>query len=740
MAMACSVWAQSEQNVGIPVEITSDGLNEFRAGIATAEDNVIIRYGDEVAYADRLVYNAETKTAILKGNVRIYTDDMVYRGDVIIFNFETKELTSADFRLGNFPAFVAAEEVVTMAPNHYRLSDAFFTTDNRENPAWRVRAGTIDVYPDDRVSLKNLSIYVGNIPVLWLPYFVQSLEDDAPGYDIAFGQDSRMGFYVLNTFNFVPAPDLRLSLLFDVRSKRGFAGGTALKWDKDDSNKFDFIGYYARDNDYSRAPPGETDDRPISTLNNVPYGAVGDANRYFLKFQNRIDMSRDGNLYMNSNLAYWSDPYVTLDFFEDDYRENVQPDNYANFVQRAPNYAFTFFGRARLNKSFEQVQRLPEARLDIRPQKVFGSPVEYLSRSSIINFKRSFASEGVPTPPPIPQNYSAWRYDTFHEARYPNQYFDFLNFTPFVGVRGTYWSDTNENLNDFNANDGSKLKNGAGRFLPNLGFEASFKTSRTWLNHRNEDWGIYGLRHVVEPFLTGQFIPVVVGTSGADVRGFDDRLFSDQLQPLTFPSYNSVDNLEELNVLRYGVRQRWQTRRDGRNVNLLQWQIASELDFSKNFNAVPGTDTIFNNVFNEVLWTPLPWLGVRTYGSFGLDSNSYNEFNSSVTFQPVPAWEFTVGNTYIDNSPLFPNGIQFYLQNFYRLNEHWQFSTRHYFDTEGSDGLQEQVYTVYRDLTAWQLGFSFADRKINNDDREQLFYFSLTLKAFPELTVSTGLQ
>lgn len=737
--MAGAVCAQTppaeEEGGEAPVEITSEGLNEFRGGIATAEDNVVIRYRQDVAYADRLVYNAETKTAILKGNVRIYTDSNFYRGDVIIFNFDTKELTSADFRLSDYPAFVAADEAVTLGTNHYKLTNAFFTTDNREDPAWRVRAGTIDIYPGNRVSLKNLTMYVGRIPVLWLPYFVQSLEDDAPGYDVAFGQDSRSGFFVLNSFNFVPAQDLRASLLFDVRSKRGFAGGAELKWDKNATNKFEFLGYFAQDNEYQGADPS---DNPISSINNVPYGSVGDESRYRIHMKNRIDMSADGNLYMNSNIDYWSDPYVTLDFFEDDYRRNVQPDNFANFVQRTPNFAFTFFGRARLNQSFDQIQRLPEARLDIRPQKIFNSPVEYLSRTSIINFKRSFASRGVPTAPP--PNYSAWRYDTFHEFRYPNQYFNWLNVSPFIGFRGTYWSDTNENLNDYNANDGTKLKNGAGRFLPNMGFETSFKASKTWLNARNEDWGVYGLRHVVEPFMATQFIPVVGGTPGDEVRGFDDRLVSDRLQPVTFPAYNSVDNLERMGVIRHGIRNRLQTRRDGRNVNLIEWELAHEFDMYRNWDIQPGSNSFSSNVFSDFQANPLPWLGFRSYASIATSGNSYNEFNNELRWQPVPAYEFSVGNRFIDNSPLFENSNQFYLRNFYRLNEHWQFGTQHIFDTTGSEALREQVYTVYRDLTAWQLGFSFADRKINVDKREQVFFFSLTLKAFPELTISSGAQ
>ena len=64
------------------------------------------------------------------------------------------------------------------------------------------------------------------------------------------------------------------------------------------------------------------------------------------------------------------------------------------------------------------------------------------------------------------------------------------------------------------------------------------------------------------------------------------------------------------------------------------------------------------------------------------------------------------------------------------MNEHWQFETIHQFDTDDSQ-LQEQTYSVYRDLSAWQLGVSVGQRNNRDAKSEEMIYFTLTLKAFP---------
>ncbi len=704
---------------GTPVEISADGENEFDAGIATAEENVVVKNQGDTVYCDRLVYNAETKTAICKGNVRIYTKTQIYRGDTIIYNFETKIMQSADFRYGEFPSYVAGDRVMSPGLNHYRVHNGYFTTDNRSNPAFKLRANTIEIYPNHEIVMKNVTAYVEGIPVFWFPIYEQSLKHNQEGYKWALGYSDRFGFFYDNRYIFLLDDHLLGTALLDYRDKRGIGGGFNLDYAKDNANKAIFRGYVTQDELYSSSADP-------SDITKYRYPGVDTTTRYRIGFKERFDLGSDVNI--TSSYSKWSDPYVTQDFFEDEYRQEVQPNNFVEAVQTNPNYTISALVRPQVNPFFETVERKPEIDLDNKEQKIFDSPVSYENDSSLVDFDRRFAY-GSTTP-----DYSAYRYDTFHQFLYPGQYFNFLSVTPRLGLRGTYYSDDNREINEVNS-DGYPERHPRARFVPNVGLESSFKVSKAWTDIEDKSWGIYGLRHVAEPYLNTQYIPVIVGARPDDILGFDDRLPSTRLQPLNFPSYNSIDSIDYQAVVREGIRNKLQTKRDGKNWDLISWDLYGDYDIDRNFSVTDGQP--YSNLFSDVLIQPVNWIYFRSESSLDIMGHSYNEINNDVTWQPTRSFRASVGNRYINNSVLFPNSDLYYVNLFYRLNEHYQFETTSSF--EASTGqLQEQDYTVYRDLSEWQVAFTFRDRLINPGVYDEGFYISFTLKAFPGANITTS--
>ena len=96
----------------------------------------------------------------------------------------------------------------------------------------------------------------------------------------------------------------------------------------------------------------------------------------------------------------------------------------------------------------------------------------------------------------------------------------------------------------------------------------------------------------------------------------------------------------------------------------------------------------------------------------------------------------TIGDNYLDHSVVFPNSNDATLGFFYRMNEHWQFETQHQFEASGGR-LQLQQYTIYRDLDAWKLAFTYSDAADRNGKGDQSVFFTLTLKAFPQYNLHT---
>ena len=122
------------------------------------------------------------------------------------------------------------------------------------------------------------------------------------------------------------------------------------------------------------------------------------------------------------------------------------------------------------------------------------TPLYYESESSAGYYRMYFADTNGPTA----ANYSASRADTFHQLLLPETFFGWLNVTPRVGGRFTYYS----------AETGPGGTNSATwRNVFNTGVETSFKASQLWTGATNSLLAVNGLRHIIEPSVTYAYIP-----------------------------------------------------------------------------------------------------------------------------------------------------------------------------------------------------------------------------------------
>lgn len=688
-----------------PIEITADGENRIVGDIAMAELNVVVRYNQDILYADKVSLDRKTKVVMASGNVRIYTANNVYRGETLIYNFETAKIESSGFRMSQLPIFVGGDKVTTPKSNHYHLEKAYFTTENRENPGFHFRASTVELYNNNEVVLKNVMMYVGKVPVLWVPIFVQNLDDDSANVVVNGGSNSRWGGFAKLTYNWRFDKNLKGALHFDVRSKRGLAGGVDLKYKPNKDSDGLFRGYWAEDNGHTINPTGSPRKGVTST-------------RYRFDVKQKTNFGNGLTSTIDMNLL--SDPHIVEDFFESEFRQERQPDNYADIVQYNENFTVSLLTRNQLKDFFETVERKPELKLETKRFKLYDN-LEYQSEYSIANLSRQFEE-----PAPFTKNYSANRWDTLQQLLYPRQYFNWLSVTPRAGVRGTSWSDDNERT------PGNKIRDDADRLWVFFGTEASFKVSKVWLDIKNSGLGVDGLRHVAEPFVNMQ-VASFNGIDPEQLRGFDDRLAAHRLQPINPDQYNSVDSLDKQSVIRHGVRNKLQTKRDGANWDLADWILYADLDMArqKDVDALGSTrDNLYSNVFSDFKFRPLPWLTYESFTSVDMNGNSYNLSDNGITWQLTRSWEATAGIRILSESTLYPDSNLLYWSNFYRLNEHWQFENMLSF--EADDGtLQEQSYRIYRDLSSWQVALTLADRDNRRGPREQSVSVTLTLKAFP---------
>ncbi len=721
---AASALAQTATDPGLkgqPIEITSSGGTTYDNGIAFARDNVAIHIGDTDLYSDSARYNTTTKVVELEGNVRIYRGIELYVGDSGTYNTETREINAQNLRTTDYPYYLSGDRISTISENAKLVQTGSFTTHDSSNPDFQIRATTVRVYEGDRVILKNATFYVGKVPIFYWPYLYQSL-DDANSFVISPAYTSIWGASILGRVTFPIAENIKGTVRLDYRVRRGFAIGfdSEIKFKKDSFAKI--RTYFAQDQN------------PIINRTSLPRSAFPDE-RYRASLLQRHNFGNDITGF--ASLTKLSDAFILQDFFPGEFQLNPEPDNVVSLNRYSPKYSVTAFTRIQLNEFHETTERLPEIAVDITRQPIFGTGIFYEGEASFGNLHRNF-----PRNSPA-QDYNTIRLDTFHQFLYPQKLFGWLSVVPRVGVRGTYYADTrdlgnvllepnpNPLIPDFliaPATDAAPLVRGGDRwrFLVNTGAEASFKVTRTWEGVQSRRLGFDGLRHIVQPFAN---ISYVTGNNDnpAEILQFDRYIPSTRLRPIDFPQFTSIDSLENWSIARFGVRNRWQTRRDDTTINWLELDTYFDVNFDN-----PYDRSDFSNVFNNLRFNPLPWLALEINSQIPLLEEGFTEINTGARFQPFPRLSLGFSHRFLNENPFFQNSSLYLMSAYYRFNDHWGAGASARY--EASTGfIEEQSYTVYRDLTSWIASLGTVIRN-NGGIKEYGVLLTFTLKALPKFS------
>ncbi len=666
-------------------------------GALTEANGIIVTYQDIVLTADKVTANENTGDVLAEGNVTIKSSDNLWTGDRFIYNFKTRQISAGEFKSGRPPFFITGESLAINQTNKtYTATNALVTTDDYEVPAYKIRARSLTLVPGEYIEAKNATLYLGNVPVFYYPYYRRSLQRHPNNFAFEPGYRGIHGAYLLSTYNWFLREELRGSVHFDMRSRRGLAAGPDLSYDAGKFGKGDVEYYFAADDD----PGSDNAGNPISR------------HRQRLRFTHRADF--DTNFTFKTAVRYQSDPFIVRDFFEYEYRRNVQPNTFADVTRFWDNWALDVLVQPQVNDFFETVERLPDVRLTGLRQQIGATPLFYDSESTVGYYQRRFASTNLFQP-----DFSAFRGDTYHQITLPQTYFGWLNVTPRAGGRLTYYSEAHGP----GATTGEEI-----RGVFNTGAEVSFKASRVWNNAESKFWDVNGLRHIVQPSVNYVFVPEP-NARPPELPQFDPLLPSFRLLPIEFPDFNAIDAIDSENVLRFSLRNKLQTKRDDVVENFANWALYTDWRLDPRTN-----QTTFADLYSDFDLRPRSWLWFSSEMRFDIQKANVREANHRVTLAPNNRWSLALGHRYLDNDPAFgigPTGHNLIYDSFYyRINENWAWRMAHYF--EARDGtMEEQYYTIYRDLRSWTSALTFRLRDNRNGPFDFTVAITFSLKAFP---------
>src|SRR5256886_930580 len=619
------------------------------------------------------------------------------------------------------PYFLTGGHVTSISDNGYLIKDGTFTTHDSPNADFHLHARTIRVYENDRVIFQYVTAYVGKVPVFWWPYLYQSLSD-AFSFTVSPAFLSSWGPSLLTQVTFPITDDIRGRIRLDYRGRRGVAIGfeSDIDYGKNNSSLAKLKTYYLQDQN------------PLINRTGLPRGAVP-TGRYRVSLEDRTNFTDD--IYGIADITKLSDPFVMQDFYQGEFRIDPVPDNVVAVTKTDPFYTLTGIARFQANEFFDQTERLPEVVLDIKRHALFGGPIFYEGESVFANLRLQFPKDSGF------ENYGTDRFDTFHQLTYPNTYFGWLSIVPRVGFRGTYYGKTfdlgsttfvppsNPLVPDFilpppTLANPVKFDGDTFRSVFDTGAEASFKVSRTWENVQSRAFGLDGLMHVIQPFTNFSYVKED-GPNQTSILALDRFQPSTQLPAIDFPQFTTIDTIDDWTIWRVGVRNKLETRRDDRTITWFELDTYVDVNFNNPFDR-----TNYSNLFNNIRFQPLPWVSFSINSQLPAFDQGFTEVDTVANVQPMANLQLTVAHRYLNGNPFFQDSSLFVVGGYYRINDNWGVGVQEQY--EGETGLLEQQrYSIYRDLSSWVASFGGIIRD-NNGSKEYGVIFTITLKAFPK--------
>lgn len=484
----------------------------------------------------------------------------------------------------------------------------------------------------------NNVLYIGNIPVFWLPIMYKPPPNRMGYWTITAGNSSAYGYYVQtsNNWDIWDTPDLKISTsnLLDYYGIRGFGYGNASMVTTPNSLTQTFL-YGINDNIPDYSAPNTSRYKPFS-----PY-------RYDIDLRNFTHLS--DRLDFRGRFAQISDIYFLYDYFGNLANLDPAPPTYANFDYQFDWGALSANIRPQTYDWYTTTQELPKLQLNIPRQELF-SNIYYQGQTQVSYLNQRWTHFKQPRPGglPNPANYTSWRFDTVNFAYYPIQ-MDVFNLIPRAGFRLTGYSNSSKTAvsdndlnniiavsqpestssviyNNYDTNGGSKA-----RIIPELGMNLNTKASQSWEGVKNAYWDMNGLRHVATPYVDYTYL--TPSQKRDHILYFDD-----------------IDRIDTQNFVRTGIDNRLQTRRGGwKTSQAYTWaQMHNYLDFlfdtNSRQNEPNGTIKNLGDFGNIVTITPTQDININAQILVDAGQMLSSNFATCLTSSNIGGtWNFAKG-------------------------------------------------------------------------------------------------
>ncbi|MCX5698695.1 MAG: ROK family protein [Candidatus Omnitrophica bacterium] len=688
-----------------PMVINGDNV-EYSADSqeVVATGNIEVIYKGAKLTCNRLKVNMQTKEGLAEGNARIQDAKGVVTGEKIIYDFANKTgiIYDANFRAN--PYFGKAKKVEKVSESEFVNKGGYFTTCSLDQPHYRFAVKKLNMFPGDKMQAKQATLYLGAVPLFYLPQFNYSMKEPMMHVQVEPGTRKDWGLYLLSAWRYNITDNVNGRALLDYRNKLGWAEGFNLNYKTPAVGKGDFKFYYTLE-----TPPDQPDTAPVS-----------DYYRYFMRWRHKWNIDERTNVTAEflkitdqrrkDDTTYTIDHSFLQDYFFREYEKDTEPLSYA-FFHHAFNYSsLDVLLQIRTNHWFDQIEKKPEINYNLPSLQLGESPFYFESINQLGTYNKNDTTSLTPT-----EDIAVTRLDTKNTFSLPTK-IAFIQFKPFVSSRQTFYDK------------GANGQSGIARTIFYSGADMSTKFYRVFDTKTNFlGLDVNGLRHIITPTI-GYLYTHPPTVSNSNIKYID-----------------GVDSINRGNTAALSLSNKLQTKRNGQSVDFVDFLITTNyvLDPKKGDNAFFTStregEGLKSSNFSDIIFNlkvlPYSWVRWESDATFAhsdhsIGNKNFNKFslaNYDLSFDLAKDRSFSIGQRYERKGK---NEVTLGFS--WLLNPKWKFHMYQRFNFKKTDmldrGSQEQEYTVTRDLHCWDLDVSL-NRKA---DTGTTIFFLFRLKAFPE--------
>ncbi len=659
-----------------PVELNGDSI-EYKAeeGKFVASGNVYLKQNDAVLFCDKLEFYRDKKEAHAEGNVVLESDQGKVWAEKVFYNFETKKGEFTNARIMADPIYGKGRSIIKVREDYYVVHEGYLTTSDYDDPEYRIKARRMDVYPADKAVARDAVMYVGGMPVMYMPKYTQYLGDGRPHVRVMPGYKKGFGAFLLTTYRVNVTDRVETSYHLDLRELKGVAWGVDVKYNAEPYGKGLVRTYYMNERN--------TDARRGWDSSTTP---VWERERYRIEWRHMAQI--DPSTSFIGQYYKVTDSEFLKTYFAKEYRADESPPTYALLTHTTPITTTSLRADVRVNRFEAGVQRLPEAAFSLSSQQI-GDTGFYVKSSNVItNLEQKNAS-------PSDIGNHTLRADTDNELSRPFKV-SFLEFRPFVGTEHTY-----------NSRALSREDDDSVRGIFRTGSDVSTKFYKIYdVNFNKYGIEVNRLRHVVTPTV-------------AYMYQHKPTMASDK-----FYQYDTIDSRAQIDKFSLGLENKLQTKRNGASVDLIRALLST--DFRLKDNPSSGS---FGDVTLDVDATPNKYFSFFTDMTYDNDHQHLRTANFDAYFNSQKNWAFDLSRRYTrDDDDVVTANWE------YRFNPKWRVAVYERWNVDNGKW-QERQYAIVRDLHSWEVELAFKNKSVDENGGNEV-WIVFRLKAFP--SVSTG--